>query len=72
MFAILLLDLVDRHDVRVFELRCRRGLGLKPLAFRRRSKLAGANSFQDHDPLGPLLAGLVNNAHGAEELKRRK
>ena len=61
--AVLIADLVDRHDVRMIEVRGQLGLAAEPGSLRGRRQRARENHLQRHEPLQLEVPGLVNDPH---------
>ena len=65
VLALVLADLVDRHDVGVVEVGGRLGLDVEPLDVGLGGELAGQDHLQGDRPVEADLPGLVDDAHAA-------
>ena len=63
--AVLVADLVDRHDVGVVQLAGQLGLAAKPCPLVGRRQRAGEDHLERDDPVQRDLPGLVDNPHPA-------
>ena len=65
MLALVLADLVDRHDARMVEVGGRLGLGVEPLDVGLVGELAGEDHLERDGPVEAHLPGLEDDAHAA-------
>ena len=65
MLALVLADLVDRHDARVVEVGGGLGLGVEPPDVGLVGELAGEDHLERDGPVEADLPGLVDDAHAA-------
>ena len=65
MPPVVLADLVDRHDVRMIQLRGGLGFRMEPLHFLATGELAGEDQLEGDDAVEADLAGAINRAHAA-------
>ena len=65
MLALVLADLVDRHDARMVEVGGGLGLGVEPLDVGLVGELAGEDHLERDRPVEAHLPGLEDDAHAA-------
>ena len=65
VLALVLADLVDRHDAGVVEVAGGLGLGVEPLDVGLAGELPGQDHLQGHEAVEAHLPGLVDDAHAA-------
>ncbi len=65
LLALVLADLVDRHDVGMVEVGRRLGLGAEPLDVAARGEAAGEDHLERDDPVERRLPRLVDDPHPA-------
>ena len=65
MLALVLADLVDRHDARMVEVGRRLGLGVEPLDVGLVGELAGEDHLERDGPVEADLPRLEDDAHAA-------